>query len=186
MEILTAAAMRRVDERAIRAHGIPGLTLMETAGSGIAAALAEEIPGISERHVVIVCGKGNNGGDGLVAARHLKKLGVSPRAFLIARAGELAGDAAANLVRARDAGVAVEELNGEDLAHRLREALDPETIVVDALLGTGAVGGARGAIARAIDAINDSRATVVAIDIPSGVETDSGQLAGPTVGPIER
>ena len=181
MEILTAAAMRRVDERAIRVHGIPGLTLMETAGSGIAAALAAEIPGISERRVVIVCGKGNNGGDGLVAARHLKELGVSPRAFLIARAGELAGDAAANLVRARDAGVAVEEIDEDGGWRRLSEALDRDTIVVDALLGTGTSGGARGAIARAIDAINDSHATVVAIDIPSGADTDSGRLWGPTI-----
>ena len=181
MEILTAAAMRRVDARAIQDHGIPGFTLMEAAGSAVAESIVEEIPGVSGCRVVIVCGKGNNGGDGLVAARHLLRLGVASRAFLIARGAELTGDAAAHLVRAREAGVTVDEVDGEDGWARLAAALDHEAVVIDALLGTGTSGGARGPIARAIDAINDSMATVVAVDLPSGANTDSGTLAGPTV-----
>lgn len=181
MEILTAAAMRRVDARAIQERGIPGLTLMEAAGSGVAAALLEEIPGLDRRRVLVVCGKGNNGGDGLVAARHLKRLGVAARVLLVARAAGLAGDAAANLTRAVEAGVLVDEIDTDADWGRFPGDLDREAIVVDALLGTGVAGGARGAIARAIDAINDSGASVVAIDVPSGADTDSGRLPGSTV-----
>jgi NAD(P)H-hydrate epimerase len=181
MEILTAAAMRRVDARAIGERGIPGLTLMEAAGRGVAESLVAEIPGLAARRVVILCGKGNNGGDGLVAARQLSRLGVTPRVWLITRGSDLAGDAAINLQRAREAGVAIDELDDDRAWARASLTLDGETIVIDALLGTGVVGGARGPIARAIDVVNDSAATVVAVDLPSGVDADAGQLVGPTI-----
>jgi len=181
MEILTAERMRRVDARAIGEHRIPGLVLMESAGRGVAEALAEEIPDLVSRRVVVFCGKGNNGGDGLVAARHLRRLGVSVRVLLFARGANLVGDAAASLARAREEGLAVEDIGDEGAWSRDPLDLDRDTIVVDALLGTGVTGGARGLIARAIDTINASPATVVAIDLPSGADADSGRLAGPTV-----
>jgi len=181
MEILTGAKMRQIDARALGEHRIPGLALMEAAGRGAADALAEEVPGLAARRVVVFCGKGNNGGDGLVAARHLRRLGVSLRVFLLARGAALAGDAAANLARARDEGLTIEEIEDEGAWSRTALDLDRDTIVVDALLGTGIAGGARGLIARAIDTINGSPATIVAIDLPSGADADSGRLAGPTV-----
>ncbi len=181
MEILTAAAMRRADARAIDERGIPGLALMEAAGRGVAESLVAEIPDLAARRVVIFCGKGNNGGDGLVAARHLMSLGVSSRVFLVARAADLPENAAINFLRAREAGVTIDELHDDVAWSQASATLDGDTIVVDALLGTGVVGGARGSIARAIDAINDSNATVVAVDLPSGVDADSGGLAGPTI-----
>jgi len=181
MEILTAEKMRRVDARAIGEHRIPGLVLMESAGRGVAEALAQEVPDLVSRRVIVFCGKGNNGGDGLVAARHLRRLGVSVRVFLLARGADLVGDAAASLARAREEGLAVEDIDNEGAWSRDPVDLDRDTIVVDALLGTGVTGGARGPIARAIDTINTSPATVVAIDLPSGADTDSGRLAGPTV-----
>ena len=153
MEILTGEIMRRVDARAIGEHRIPSLDLMESAGRGVAEALAEEVPNLVSRRVVVFCGKGNNGGDGLVAARHLRRMGVSVRVLLLARGDALAGDAAANLARAREAGLAVEELGDEGEWSRTLLDLDRDTIVVDALLGTGVTGGARGTIARAVDAI---------------------------------
>jgi NAD(P)H-hydrate epimerase len=181
MEILTAAGMRRVDERTIRDHRIPGLSLMESAGTGAAEALLEEIPRLASRRVVVFCGKGNNGGDGLVAARHLKRRGVAVQVVLVARRGEVEGDAAVNLARALEDGVAVVELADDATWSRVVPEMDRDTIVVDALLGTGASGAARGLVARAIDGINACPATVVAIDLPSGVTTDSGSLVGPTV-----
>jgi NAD(P)H-hydrate epimerase len=181
MEILTAEKMRRVDARAIAERHIPGLDLMEAAGRGVAEALAEEVPGIVDRRVVVLCGKGNNGGDGLVAARHLRRLGGAPRVLLLARGADLAGDAAASLACAREEGITVEEIEGEGPWSKTPLELDRDTLVIDALLGTGVEGGARGLIARAIDAINGSPATIVAIDLPSGADADSGRLAGPTV-----
>ena len=181
MEILTAASMRRVDARTIGEYRIPGLSLMESAGRGVAEALAEEIPRLGSRRVVVFCGKGNNGGDGLVAARHLLRTGVTPHVLLVARGDDLAGDAAANLARAREEGVTIYELGDEGAWSRKLPELDRHTIVVDALLGTGVAGGARAMTARAIDAINGCPATVVAIDLPSGADADSGWLQGPTV-----
>ena len=181
MEILTAEKMRRVDARAIGEHRIPSLVLMESAGRGVAEVLAEEIPGLSSRRVVVFCGKGNNGGDGLVAARHLRRQGVSVRVLLCAGNAELAGDAAASLARAREAGLVVEIIGDEVDWPREPLDLDRDTIIVDALLGTGLTGGARGVTARVIEMINASSATVVAIDLPSGADADSGTLRGPTV-----
>jgi NAD(P)H-hydrate epimerase len=181
MEILTAASMRRVDERTIRELRIPGLSLMESAGRGVAEALLQEIPRLASRRVVVFCGKGNNGGDGLVAARHLKRRGVTPEVLLVGGEGEVKGDAAVSLARAREDGVTIVDLGDDAAWSRIVPAMDRDTIVVDALLGTGASGPARGLVARAIDVINAHPATVVAIDLPSGVGTDSGTLVGPTV-----
>jgi ADP-dependent NAD(P)H-hydrate dehydratase / NAD(P)H-hydrate epimerase len=181
MEILTAASMRRVDDRTIRELRIPGLSLMESAGRGVSAALLEEIPRLASRRVVVFCGKGNNGGDGLVAARHLNRRGVTPLVLLAARGDEFRGDAAVNLTRAREDGITIVELADDADGSRRVPDIDGDTVVVDALLGTGATGGARGVVARAIDAINAFPATIVAIDLPSGADTDSGRLLGPTV-----
>ena len=172
MEILTGRQMQRVDARTIQELGIPGLTLMEAAGRGVAEALLAEIPDLAAREVVVVCGKGNNGGDGLVAARHLRLAGLEPRVVVVAD-GALSPDAAVQLARAREAGcIIAEELEGP---------LSPGAVVVDAVLGTGIRGGARGLAARAIEWISASGATVVAVDLPSGADADSGRIDGPVV-----
>ncbi len=181
MEILTAEQMRRVDARTIGEHGIPGSVLMESAGREFARALAEEVPDLPSRQVVIFCGKGNNGGDGLVAARHLRRLGAAVRTLLFSPGDALRGDAAASLASAREEGLPIEEFADESSWPPANFTLARNTIVVDALLGTGVTGGAHGLIARAIDTINASPATTFAIDLPSGADADSGQLAGPTV-----
>jgi NAD(P)H-hydrate epimerase len=181
MEILTAEKMRRVDARTIGERRVPGIDLMEAAGRGVAEAMVVEIAGLARRHVVVFCGKGNNGGDGLVAARHLQRLGRAPRVLLFAKETDLAGDAAISLSRAREEGVTVEEVADEGAWSKTDLGLDRDSVVVDALLGTGVKGGARGLVARVIGAINDSPATIVAIDLPSGADADTGALAGPTV-----
>jgi ADP-dependent NAD(P)H-hydrate dehydratase / NAD(P)H-hydrate epimerase len=180
MEIVTGEQMRRIDARTIEGRGVPGTALMENAGRGVAEALVREIPGLARRPVVVVCGKGNNGGDGLVAARHLLRLGVAARVVFLSSAGALRGDPAANLARAREAGVPIEEAIDEK-AWRAAAPIPRRAVVVDAILGTGVRGAARGLTARVIEDVNASGATVVAIDVPSGIDADDGGVPGPAI-----
>ena len=111
MEILTGEQMRSVDRFTIEELGVESLLLMERAGRGVAEALLADVPHLAASGVVVLCGKGNNGGDGLVAARHLARRGVHPRTLLLAVAAELAPDARTSLSAARAAGLDVEELS---------------------------------------------------------------------------
>ena len=164
-----AASMRAVDAWAIEGRGIPSLDLMEAAGRAVAEAVLEVSSGGPVR---VVCGKGNNGGDGLVAARHLATTGAEVEVLLLGAADELSDDAAANLERF-DGSVA--EL-GEDPG-----ALTGSGAVVDAILGTGFEGAPRDRAAAAIEAINACAAPVVAADIASGVDASTGEVAGAAV-----
>jgi NAD(P)H-hydrate epimerase len=181
VEILTGEQMRRVDARAIAGAGIPSLTLMEQAGRGVAERLVEEVLAHGARPVVVLCGKGNNGGDGLVAARHLSRLGHTPRTVVLAPARALSAEAWAQLTRAREVGLPVEEVEDEAAWDRIRPALDARAVVVDALLGTGVRRAVDGLYARVVEDVNASGATVVAIDLPSGVDADTGAVPGPCV-----
>jgi NAD(P)H-hydrate epimerase len=179
MELVTGQQMRRIDERAI-ARGTPSLELMEHAGRGIAAALRDDYPDLATRGVLVVCGKGNNGGDGFVAARALASRGIVPRVVLLGRASEVSPDAAANLAALRAAGVVVHE--APDIETWREHAHDrTDEVVLDAMLGTGVTGGARGLVAQVIDDLNAGRRTVVAIDLPSGLDADSPTVAGPAI-----
>ena len=184
LPVLTAAEMRALDARAIRALGIPGPELMENAGTGAAALIARWLAPLRGRSVVVVCGKGNNGGDGFVVARRLRAGGAAVRVFLLARRGEVRGEAAVAVGRWRGR---VEEIAGEAALGPLVRALGRADLVVDALLGTGLTGAARGAVAAAIAAINEvgpagrRTAAVIALDLPSGLGSDQGALLGPTV-----
>ncbi len=178
MEILTGQQMRNVDRRAIEQFGIPGLDLMEAAGRGVAEAFLEDHADAADRGVLIVCGKGSNGGDGLVVARHLSRSGLSPRVILLAAPGQLSGDAAANLESANRAGVRVESVTDIAAWDGLDGLLDEAPYVIDAILGTGIRGGARGLPAAVIRQLNESGARVVSVDLPSGVDSDSPAVAG--------
>jgi hydroxyethylthiazole kinase-like uncharacterized protein yjeF len=158
-----AEAMRAADRWAIEDQSVPSLDLMERAGAGLAALAMEVAP---EGPVAIVCGKGNNGGDGLVAARLLREQWRDVRCLLLAPREELRGDAAANAERV--------ETEPFDPA-----ALDGAAVVVDAILGTGFEGAVRGAAADAIAAMEGR--TVVAADVPSGVNASTGEVEGPAV-----
>lgn len=166
MKVLTAAQMREVDRLTIE-RGIPGLILMENAGHRVVEFLEAKFSPLAEQRIVIVCGKGNNGGDGLVVARQLftrfkpKVLDV----VLIAGPDELKGDAAENLRMLKVCGC---PFSGE-----LTSAMHGATIVVDALLGTGTKGAATGRILDAIREINKGfpHSKIVAVDIPSGMPT---------------
>lgn len=179
--IFTAAEMRALDARAIRELGIPGGRLMDAAGSGAAGLIARWLTPIRGRHIVVVCGKGNNGGDGFVVARRLRARGAAVHVFLTARRDEVEGDAAAALAGWRGRVEAIEA--GPDPGALVR-ALERADAVVDALLGTGLTGPARGQVAVAIEAINEAGrrgVPVLALDLPSGLGSDDGALLGPTV-----
>lgn len=170
-----AAGMRAADAWAIEGQGIPSLELMELAGQAIARAALEPAP---EGPIVIVCGKGNNGGDGLVAARLLRenrdRLGEKKViVVLLADPAELAPDAAANLQR----------LPG-DAPHAFDAGLIAQAgVIVDAILGTGASGAPQGVVAEAVTAINrrSSVARVIAVDNPTGVDASTGEVPGDAV-----
>lgn len=166
-----AEQQRALDEWAIGDLGIPGIELMERAGSGLAELVQRHAP---TGGIAVVCGKGNNGGDGFVCARLLRELGREVRVLLLGDPTELRGDAATNCERLPPPGP-------EPFAH---DGLDGASAVVDAILGTGFSGTPREPAAGAIEAINGARergATVVACDVPSGVDASTGEVAGSAV-----
>jgi NAD(P)H-hydrate epimerase len=181
MRSLSGAEVREVDRLAIEEFGVPGVVLMENAGAG-AARLLESL-GIGGP-VAIACGKGNNGGDGLVIARHLELAGHTVRLALACRPEAIRGDAAVNLAIALRSGLAIECLADADQAAWERALAGPDWIV-DALLGTGASGAPQGVVARAIAAIvavrGSGAARVLAVDLPSGLDCDEGTAAGACV-----
>ncbi len=181
LPVFTAEEMRRLDRRAIAELGMAGTTLMEAAGSGAAREIRSVFGPLRGRSVVIVCGKGSNGGDGFVVARHLQKGGARLSVFVLGRVPEVKGDAAAKLREFQRGRGRVTEVTGEGTLEAVGRALRGADLVVDALLGTGLTGPAEGVIAGAIEAINASGRPVVALDLPSGLSSDAGALLGPTV-----
>ena len=181
MRPLTRDEVRRVDARAIERYGLPGIVLMENAGRG-AAELLHALAG-GPRRVAVACGRGNNGGDGFVVARHLENLGHDVRVLLACDPGGLAGDAATNWQVVRRSGIPIAPLAWADGA-AWAAALAGRDWIVDALLGTGASGPARGDVATAIGAINaaaEGGARVLALDLPSGLDCDTGAAPGACV-----
>jgi ADP-dependent NAD(P)H-hydrate dehydratase / NAD(P)H-hydrate epimerase len=167
MKIVTAAEMREIDRITTEKHGVPSLTLMENAGR----AVAECIP-VMAGSVLIVCGKGNNGGDGLVAARYLRALGKQVRVLLLARPGEVKGDAAAMLSKLAQAPESV--TSESELQEAIRKSAAPD-VVIDAIFGTGFKPPAQGIYVAAITAINHLGVPTVAVDLPSGIDADAMQ-----------
>jgi len=181
MKVLNASQMREIDRLTIEEIGIPGPVLMENAGGAIFRELERRFPELNKERIVIVAGKGNNGGDGLVVARHLMNHGAKPLVLLLASREEVKGDAALNLSIARAVGVDIREIKSGDDWRRRKGALADATVVIDAVFGTGLLRAAEGLYARAIADINASRAFKVAVDIPSGLSSDGFELIGPAV-----
>jgi NAD(P)H-hydrate epimerase len=176
MLLLTREQSRAVDWLAVEQYGMSGLVLMENAGRGCAELLLEL--GIAGR-VAICCGGGNNGGDGFVIARHLENAGVEVEIGLFADEGKLTGDAAANLRIVRAAGTPLRILSGQP--EETDGFLKGADWIVDALLGTGVAAPVRDPLAGVIAAINRQQTRVLAIDLPSGLDCDTGQPWGACV-----
>ncbi len=174
--LLTRDGARELDRRAIQEYGVPGIVLMENAGRGMADLLRSL--GISGP-VVICCGKGNNGGDGFVIARHLDNVGVRVRVLLFADPAHLSGDASINyrIVATSEIPVdlfSVPPLEEDRLSSHFRDA----DWIVDALFGSGLRGPVQAPFDRIVASINASKAKVFAVDIPTGLDCDAGLPLG--------
>ncbi|MEA2063465.1 MAG: NAD(P)H-hydrate epimerase, partial [Gemmatimonadota bacterium] len=182
MPLVSGGVMQKIDQTTIRQIGVPGPVLMENAGRAafrrvIALLRRQRETGQSGGHggVVIVAGTGNNGGDGLVVARHLLAEGIRVHVILSGSPERLSDDAALNYGILRKTGFEPRIAKpGESLVHRLRQS----DLIVDGVLGTGIKGAPRGEAAELIKQINDAGRPVLSLDIPSGVEADTGQAAG--------
>lgn len=175
MKVVSAEQMRSIENRVFNEYGLPSNVVMEIAGRQVAV-LARRLH--QEKHpgnIVVVCGKGNNGGDGLVAARWLRHWDVPVQAVVWSAFDDLPPDAQHALHAARMIGVQIL------MPAQAAEALHNAGLVIDAVLGTGSLGSARGLAAEAIKLINQAGRPVLAIDIPSGISTDTGKAEGPAV-----
>jgi NAD(P)H-hydrate epimerase len=181
MKILTAQQMKEIDRRTIEEIGIPGPVLMENAGLQIFRVLQALFPFFRKEKIVIVAGRGNNGGDGLVVARHLQNNGARPLVLLLASRQEIGGDAAVNLRAGEKSGVRVLEIQTPEAWKRRRKEVADASIIVDAVFGTGLTKPASGLYALAIADINHSTAFKLAVDLPSGLSSDSPEIIGPAV-----
>lgn len=174
---LNREASRDIDRRAIDEFGMSGLVLMENAGRGCAAWLADQRPTGS---ILILCGKGNNGGDGFVIARHLDLWGFDVSILLTCGGGELQGDAGSNFAIAQRSGLPLQEV-AELSETQLVQAIQEANWCVDALLGTGAQGPPRPPLDLIINTLNQHANRVLAIDVPSGLDCETGHCHQPTV-----
>lgn len=179
MRVVTSDQIAELDRRATERYGIPVERLMETAGRRVAQAALELIAGL-RGPVTVLAGKGNNGGDGLVAARQLASRGISVVALLVADETEYSGEAGRTLGRARESGVRIIDTGGLATGE-LPRVLSTSGLIIDALFGTGFRGPAGGPAAALIDAANASKRPVLAVDIPSGLNADTGQAEGPVI-----
>src|SRR5256885_8538347 len=181
MRVLTAAQMREADRRTIEDIGIPSLVLMENAGRQVVAALEAIHTDILDRQVAILCGRGNNGGDGFVVARTLLQRGVDVSVFLIGQVSDVRGDARVNLDILGRLGVTVVGIaDGPAWELHLSEIRDCN-LIVDAIFGTGLNAPVRGLIESVIADVNASGIDVVSIDLPSGLSADSCDVIGESI-----
>jgi hydroxyethylthiazole kinase-like uncharacterized protein yjeF len=191
--LVTAGQMRELDRRAIAECGIPGLTLMENAGRAVVEFMENHLGDLAGTQPLVVCGKGNNGGDGFVVTRLLLAKGAKPDCVLLGNSSELSGDALTNYQRLRDSGFPVREVVEGDSSRPLTPDSQPLTpnpleplfrgrkLIVDAIFGTGLTRAPSGLAAEGVTLINQSGAYVVSVDLPSGLHSDTGVPYEPTV-----
>jgi len=180
--IISRQQCRQLDRRATEEFGVPSIVLMENAGRGVADKI-EVFSGPQAKRgpIVICCGMGNNGGDGFVIARHLELRGWPVRVLLWAEPAKLKGDAEVNFHILKQSAVPIEVFAGDHDAARLAQLLGGAAWIVDALLGTGATGEPRPPLDQVIRQINDHAAPKLAVDLPSGLDCDTGHAASATI-----
>lgn len=181
--LLTVEQIREVDRVAIEQFGMSGLVLMENAGRGAAEAISKVLDPLSK--VLILCGCGNNGGDGLVIARHLYSQGHAVRVWLVGETNRLSSDARSNYEILSKSSVSTRWIRSDTedchpVAQDARVDVFGSDVIVDALLGTGAVGTPRGILSKLIRWANESDATRIAIDVPTGLDAGNGFTNDPT------
>lgn len=178
-EIFTVREIIAFDRRAIEKCGVPSVVLMENAGRAVAEEVLRLIKGKRRARVSIVCGAGNNGGDGLVAARHLLNRGIAVTVFLVGSPDKLKQDAAVNYKILRKSGCHVRHIRRVDKV--FSAALKRSSVIVDAIFGVGLNRPVNEPFQSVIEAINAGGAKIVAADIPSGLDGDTGEILGACV-----
>jgi ADP-dependent NAD(P)H-hydrate dehydratase / NAD(P)H-hydrate epimerase len=175
MKILTAEEMRQADRLTTERYGIPSLSLMENAGKSVADFMAMRFRRLESRRIVVLCGKGNNGGDGFVTARHLADAGATPIVILVAAQDEMRGDTALNRDRWQKSGGEVRVVRTSSDWQTVRASVNSADLIVDALLGTGVKGAVEGLLSEVIREVNgrERGRIVIAVDIPSGLPADT-------------
>jgi len=179
MELVTAEEMRTLDQKAINEYGIPGVVLMENAGLSVFKLVKEHFGGeLGQKRVLILAGKGNNGGDGFVVARHLANVGCDVKLCILCKPEEFQGDALTNWQILRRMNIRYHVVLNERDLNVVRVALMYTELVIDAIFGTGFKGEAGGTVAKIIQLVNEAGKPVVSVDLPSGAEADTGCVRG--------
>ncbi|MBF0101136.1 MAG: NAD(P)H-hydrate dehydratase [Desulfobacterales bacterium] len=178
MYLVTAEEMQEMDRLTITSFGLPGRILMENAGRGVTQSILTNFPNCHEKKIGIIAGSGNNGGDGFVVARYLAQKGIQTSVFLLASSEKLKGDAAENYKLLSVLQIPVYEILTIDSWETLTTSVLEQDIWVDALLGTGLKSDVKGFLRDVIQQINQLNKPVIAVDLPSGIDTNSGQPLG--------
>jgi len=179
MYLVTAEEMREMDRRTIESFGIPGRVLMENAGRGATRCLLETIaPRGRHKRLAVVAGRGNNGGDGFVMARYLKQLGFNVTVYLLSNSNAVTGDAAANLSLLKPLDIPLVEMPDHRAFDSNKMDMRHQHLWIDAILGTGLTSDVRDYYRDIIEFINDLQKPVFSVDIPSGLNADTGQPCG--------
>lgn len=181
MKVVNVEDMRRIDREAIKNLGIPGAVLMDNAGQGVIASIDDYYDFEDINKVTVVCGKGNNGGDGFVVTRYLLDRNISVDVFVVGKSSDIKGDAKINFDVVKGLGIKPKTIEDRKGLKYLRKSLSDSDIVVDAIFGTGFSGEIRGIAADVVKEINESDAGVVAVDAPSGIDCNRGEVLGTAV-----
>ncbi len=178
MYLVTASEMQEMDRRTIESFGIPGRILMENAGRGATQVLFDKFAGLANKKVGVIAGRGNNGGDGFVIARYLAQKGTRVTVYLLSKCSLIKGDAAANLKLLAPLSIPVIEMPDRKAFSKHRSSIIHQEIWVDAILGTGLKSDVKGYFREVIEFLNSLNKPVFAVDIPSGLNSDTGQACG--------
>lgn len=178
MKVVTKKQMQEIDKNATLEFNIPSIILMENAGLVSSLTLEDEFPNLNEAKITIFAGGGNNGGDGLVIARHLFNQGIQIKVYLVREEDKFKGDALTNLQIAKSIGVSIKEILNEDELDKEKINILLSDIIIDAILGTGITGEVEGFLAYLINFLNQTNKPIIAIDTPSGLNVDTGFPSG--------
>ncbi|MCK5186295.1 MAG: NAD(P)H-hydrate epimerase, partial [Deltaproteobacteria bacterium] len=181
MKVVTAEIMQKLDRRTIEEASIPGIVLMENAGRGAVREILASYPEILKGKVAILAGSGNNGGDGYVIARYLMNRGVSVKIFLLAERDKVQGDARSNLDILLKMNASITEVKDLDVWKAILPELEGYRLIVDAIFGTGLRSEVRGLVKEVINDINRFNIPKVAVDLPSGLNANTGEVLGACV-----
>lgn len=181
MRLITASEMREMDRLTIEEAGIPGVVLMENAAGSAAEIFLEHFNPPPDSLIYIICGKGNNGGDGFVIARYLHESGMNVSVAITGERSSIKGDALINLSAIQKLGIKFSEINDDTALDAFIKRITGCSYIIDGIFGTGLNSPVKGIYKKIIDAVNDSKIPVMSIDIPSGLNSDTGEIMGSAI-----